>query len=51
MFGQYFYNKHLRNTVIAFGTIFNTIGVRRYDSNGNAVSSLRVPLMLSLIHI
>ena len=45
MFGQYFYNKHLRNTVIAFGTIFNTIGVRRYDSNGNAVSSLRVPLM------
>ena len=28
MFGQYFYNKHLRNTVIAFGTIFNTIGVR-----------------------
>ena len=45
MFGQYFYNKHLRNTVIAFGTIFNTIGVRRYDSTGNAVSSLRIPLM------
>lgn len=45
MFGQYFYNKHLRNTVIAFGTIFNTIGVRRYDSSGNAVSSLRIPLM------
>ena len=26
MFSQYFYNKHLRNTVIAFGTIFNTMG-------------------------
>ena len=45
MFGQYFYNKHIRNTVIAFGTIFNTIGVRRYNSDGEAVSSLRVPLM------
>ena len=45
MFGQYFYNKHIRNTIIAFGTIFNTIGVRRYNSDGEAVSSLRVPLM------
>ena len=45
MIGQYFYNKHIRNTIIAFGTIFNTIGVRRYNSDGEAVSSLRVPLM------
>ena len=45
MFGQYFYNKHIRNTIIAFGTIFNTVSIRRYDSDGNPVSSLRVPLM------
>ena len=45
MFGQYFYNKHIRNTIIAFGTIFNTVSIRRYDSSGNPVSSLRVPLM------
>ena len=45
MFGQYFYNKHIRNTIIAFGTIFNTVSIRRYDSDGNTVSSLRVPLM------
>ena len=45
MFGQYFYNKHIRNTIIAFVTIFNTVSIRRYDSSGNPVSSLRVPLM------
>ena len=45
MFGQYFYHKHIRNTIIAFGTIFNTIGVRRYNSAGEVVSSLRIPLM------
>ena len=27
MFGQHFYNKHISNTVIAFGTVFNNVNI------------------------
>ena len=44
MFGQHFYHKQIRNTVIAFGTIFNNINIRRLDSSGNPLQNIKVPL-------
>jgi len=44
MFGQHFYHKQIRNTVIAFGTIFNNINIKRTDSSGNPLQTIRVPL-------
>ena len=44
MFGEHFYHKQIRNTVIAFGTIFNNINIKRLDSSGNPLQTLRVPL-------
>ena len=44
MFGQHFYHKRIRNAVIAFGTIFNNINIRRLDSSGNPLQAIRVPL-------
>ena len=44
MFGQHFYHKSIRNTVIAFGTIFNNINIKRLDSSGNPLQAVRVPL-------
>ena len=44
MFGEHFYHKQIRNTVIAFGTIFNNVNIKRTDSSGNPVQTLRVPL-------
>ena len=43
MFGDYFYNQTLRKMTIAFGQIFNNIQIKRKDSNGNVVQSIRVP--------
>ena len=44
MFGQHFYHKSIRNTVIAFGTILNNINIKRTDSSGNPLQTVRVPL-------
>ena len=44
MFGEHFYHKQIRNTVIAFGTIFNNVNIKRLDSSGNPIQTLRVPL-------
>ena len=44
MFGGYFYNQTMRRMTIAFGQIFNNIQIKRRDSNGNVVQSIRVPL-------
>ena len=44
MFGEHFYHKQIRNTVIAFGTIFNNVNIKRTDSSGNPIQTLRVPL-------
>jgi len=43
MFG-YFYNQSLRKMTIAFGQIFNNIQIKRKDSSGTTVQSIRVPL-------
>ena len=47
MFGDHFYHKQIRNTVIAFGTIFNNVNIKRLDSSGNPIQTLRVPLSYS----
>jgi len=44
MFGKYFYNESMRRMTIAFGQIFNNIQVKRKDSSGTVVQSIRVPL-------
>lgn len=44
MFGNYFYNQHIRKTVAAFGSLFNDIYVLRKDSSGQVLSQMRVPL-------
>ena len=47
MFGEHFYHKQIRNTVIAFGTIFNNIHIKRLDSSGNPLQNIRIPLSYS----
>ena len=47
MFGEHFYHKQIRNTVIAFGTIFNNINIKRLDSSGNPLQNIRIPLSYS----
>lgn len=41
---QHFYHQHIRKAIIAFGTLFNNIQVRRRDANGDIAQSLFVPL-------
>ena len=43
MFG-YFYNESMRKMTVAFGQIFNNIQIKRKDSAGSIVQSIRVPL-------
>lgn len=42
--GQYFYHQHIRKAIIAFGTLFNNIQIRRSNPEGDIVQSLFVPL-------
>jgi len=42
--GQYFYHQHIRKAIIAFGTLFNNIQIRRTNPEGDIVQSLFVPL-------
>ena len=44
MFGEHFYHKKIRNTVIAFGTIFNNVNIKRLDSSGNPLQNIKIPL-------
>jgi len=44
MFGHQFYNQTIRKYVIAFGTLFNDIVVRRFDTNGVSIQAIRVPI-------
>ena len=43
MFGH-FYNEGMRNMTIAFGQIFNNIQIKRKDSSGAVIQSIKVPL-------
>jgi hypothetical protein len=44
MFGQYFYNQHLRKSVAIFGTLFNNINIVKRDAQGDILSNQKVPL-------
>ena len=44
MFGAHFYNKSVRNTVIAFGSLFNNIKVSRKNSAGVEIKQIQIPL-------
>ena len=44
MFGTYFYHQTSRKMVVAFGTLFNTIEVRRTNSAGSVIETIKVPL-------
>jgi len=44
MFGSYFYNETIRKTVIAFGTLFNNIKIKKFASDGKAISQIKVPV-------
>lgn len=45
MLGPHFYNEAIRKTVIAFGTLFNNIEIRKFDpSTGDVIESEKVPL-------
>jgi hypothetical protein len=44
---QHFYHQHIRKAIIAFGTIFNQMAIKRKDVNGASVQSLRIPLAYS----
>jgi len=41
---RHFYHQHIRKAIIAFGTLFNQIQVRRTNESGEVVQSLFVPL-------
>jgi len=40
----YFNNKSIRNLVVAFGSLFNNLHVRRFNADGTTKENLRVPL-------
>ena len=44
MVGNYFYNETIRKTVIAFGTLFNNISIKKFAGDGKAVSMVKVPI-------
>lgn len=41
---KHFYHEHVRRAIIAFGTLFNNIQIRRLNSSGDVAQSLFVPL-------
>ena len=44
MLGNFFYNETIRKTVIAFGTLFNNIKVKKFASDGKSISQIKVPV-------
>lgn len=44
MLGDYFYNKCIHKTVVAFGTLFNNIKIEHTDENDGKLSTIKVPL-------
>jgi len=44
MFGTYFYHQTSRKMVVAFGSLFNNIEVRRTDSNDAVTEVIKIPL-------
>lgn len=44
MFGHTYYHESIRRYVILFGTLFNDIYIKRYDTQGVQTNMLRVPI-------
>lgn len=44
MVGNFFYNETVRKTVIAFGTLFNNINIKKFASDGKSISTVKVPI-------
>lgn len=44
---KHFYHEHIRKAIIAFGSMFNSIVVKRKDDAGNLAQSIKVPLSYS----
>ena len=44
MLGTYYYHEIVRKTIIAFGTLFNTIDIRHTKQDGSAYSTMRIPI-------
>lgn len=44
MFGHTYYHSIIRKYIIMFGTMFNDIDVQRFDTSGNRIQSIRVPI-------
>ena len=44
MLGTYFYNETIRKSVIAFGTLFNNIRIKKFASDGKSISQVKVPI-------
>ena len=44
MLGTYFYHEIIRNTVIAFGTLFNDVHIRHQDAAGKDINEMKVPV-------
>jgi len=44
MFGTHFYHERIKKSVAVFGSLFNNIYVLRKGSNGNIISTVKVPL-------
>ena len=41
---EYFYNEILRSTIVAFGSLFNSISIKHKESDGDVYSEIQVPL-------
>ena len=44
MFGATFYHGSIRKYITLFGTLFNEVFIRRYDSDGNVVKLIKIPI-------
>ena len=40
----YFNNKSVRNLVVAFGSLFNNLHIRRFNADGSTKENIRIPL-------
>ena len=41
---EYFYNEILRSTIVAFGSLFNSISIKHKEADGDVYSEIQVPL-------
>jgi hypothetical protein len=44
IFGKEIHHRILRNLVVSFGTIFNDISIERFNSSGDVVKTIKVPI-------